>query len=264
MIVMGLVAGSYASRKRTPVEFVPAPADQRSPKLSTLRQKKPEWTDKAEVWTDLHILYTGGYLVRQNAMRFLRRRPKEDANVYSVRVDHVTFHDLLGTGLGWYAAELFEVAPEIGILQTQMDGVGTPVSDNVEFFYDQQFLKNCDSNGTSFVNFWQREIMPKMLIFGEVWVLTDLPPVPEDKEAQPTSLQEQRDMGLLDPHLTAYSPMQVINYQFDQTGQLQWCLIQVTFQEQHFLAKPEVVDRWYYFDQTTYRIYEYRRSMEKA
>lgn len=251
------------TRKRTPTEFVPAPAAEKAPRLSVLRQKKPEWADKAEVWTDLHILYTGGYLIRQNAMRFLRRRPKEDANVYSVRVDHVTYHDLLGTGLGWYAAELFELAPEIGILQEQPSGPGKAASTDVQFFYDHKFFKNCDKNGTSFANFWEREVMPKMLVFGEAWVLTDLPPAPEDDADKPVSLQEQRDMGLLDPHLTAFSPMQVINYQCDEQGGLKWAVIQTTYQEEHFLGAPEAVDRWYYFDQTNYRIYEYRRSLDK-
>ncbi len=89
-------------RVRSPVEFVPASPDQKNPKLSDLQKKKPDWNDKCEVWTDLHILYTGGYLLRQNAMRFLRRRPKEDSNVYAARVDHVTYHNLLGSGLGWF------------------------------------------------------------------------------------------------------------------------------------------------------------------
>lgn len=262
---MGLVgAGSYVSRVRRAVEFEKTPADQTHPKLSMLRQKRPEWNDKSEVWTDLHILYTGGYLIRQNAMRFLWRRPKEDANVYSVRVDHVSYHDLLGTGLGWYAAELFETAPEIGLLQEQPNGPGKPPTTDIQFFYDHKFFKNCDRNGTSYVNFWQRDVMPKMLIFGEAWVLTDLPKAPGDDEDQPTSLQEQRDMGLLDPHLTAYTPMQVINYQFDQTGDLEWCVIQTTYQENVFLGAPMAVDRWYYFDKTSYRVYEYRRDLEKA
>lgn len=260
---MGLISGTYVSRVRNAVDFTPTPADQQAPKLSVLRQKKPEWNDKAEVWTDLHVLYIGGYLIRQNAMRFLWRRPKEDGNVYSVRVDHVTYHNLLGTGLGWFAAELFELAPEIGMLQEEENGPGTTPTNQTQFFYDHKFFKNCDRNGTSFVNFW-RDMMIKMLTFGEVWGLVDLPVPPSDPDKKPKSLQDQLNQGLLDPHLISFTPMQVTNYMEDESGVMQWCVVQTTVQEQHFLEKPYIVDRWYYFDKTTYRVYEYRRKKDDA
>jgi hypothetical protein len=108
-----------------------------------------------------------------------------------------------------------------------------------------------------------RQLMVKMLTYGEVWTLTDLPRKPDpDAPNAPRSLQEQRDGGYLDPFIVPYNPLQVINYQESLTGELEWCIVQVSFEVQNFGEKPTIIDRWYYFDQTVYRIYEYKRPKD--
>jgi hypothetical protein len=249
----------FQSRRKTAAPKF-EPAVERTAKLSMLNKKKPEWDDKSDVWTDLYILFNGGYLIRQNAMRFLRRRPKEDSNVFSARVDQVTYQDLLGTGVGWYVAELFETDPEINIRKETDVGPGDLLEGKQAFYYNHQFLKNSDGYGNSYVNFW-RNAMAEAMVYGEVWVLTDLPQQLPDMAA-PKSLQEQRALGLLDPYLVHYAPTKVINYQEDDKGGVVWAIIQTSEEVQNFLEKPQVVDRWYYFDRTIYRVYEYKHKAE--
>lgn len=253
----------FLSRPKLPVipVFQPAPPEQRKVKLSVLNRKKPEWADKNQVWIDLEILYHGGYLVKQNAQRFLRRRPKEDSNVYSCRVDQVTYNNLLGTGLGWYSSELFETDPEINIRRENDQGPGDLLTSDEGFWWNHIFFKNCDGNNTPFDNFW-REMMTKMLVYGETWVLVDLPKLRAD-QPEPRSLEEQRRMGLLDPHLILYTPVQVTNYEEDEKGEMNWCVIQVSREEQRFLEPPMLVDRWYYFDRTHFRVYEWKRDKKQ-
>lgn len=255
---------SYITRVRdASVQLAPAPANERIVKMSRLDEKKPVWDDKSELWTNLHILYHGGHLFQKNATRFLRMRPKEDGTIYTARLDQVTYQDLLGTGLGWYAAELFEMEPDVGIKQEQPEGPGTDVAPDVDYFYHHKFLKNCDRNRTSFSNFW-RDVVTKMLTFGEAWVLVDLPkrPDPNSPEA-PRNLLEQITGGYFDPFLLAYDPIQVLNYQEDEEGQLQWAVVKVSQQIETFLGAPNVVDRWYYFDKEMYRVYEYVHDLEE-
>ncbi len=255
---------SYISRVRDDkVAPTPAPPDQRVVKMSVLDAKKPVWQDKAELWTDLHILYQGGHLFKKHATRFLRMRPKEDGTIYSARLNQVTYQDLLGTGLGWYAAELFEMEPDVGIKQEQPEGPGKDVADDVDYFYHHKFLKNCDRNRTSFSNFW-RDVTTKMLTFGEVWVLVDLPKQPKpDSPDAPRNLLEQMRGGYFDPYMVAYDPLQVINYQEDEEGQLKWCVVKVSRQIESFLGPPQLIDRWYYFDQEMYRVYEHVHDLEE-
>jgi hypothetical protein len=214
-----------------------------------LDQKNPEFEARYETWLDLSLLYEGGAALKSRCERLLKKRPREDEEVYAARMDRFTYQNILGTGLGWYGAAMFNQMPEIFFNGEE----GSP-----EY---SKFLGNCDSLGTTYVDFFKRAFQV-LLTYGTAWVLTDLRAL-SPEEPEPMSLEDERQRGLLDPHVSLYSPLNVINWQTDELGKLKWAMVKTEVQQQEFLMKPEIVSTFYYYDRENYRVYEDRRSPEE-
>lgn len=214
-----------------------------------LDQKNPEFEARYETWLDLSLLYEGGAALKSRCERLLKKRPREDEEVYAARMDRFTYQNILGTGLGWYGAAMFNQMPEIFF--NGKEG-------SAEY---SKFLGDCDSLGTTYVDFFKRAFQV-LLTYGTAWVLTDLRAT-SPEEPEPMSLEDERRRGLLDPHVSLYSPLNVINWQTDESGKLKWAMVKTEVQQQEFLMKPEIVSTFYYYDRENYRVYEDRRSPEE-
>jgi hypothetical protein len=240
-----------------PKRFPPLDISQEAP-VVTRKQidiKHPEFLLNQEKWFNVSVLYTGGDEIKRVADRFLKRRPKEDQTVYQHRVDQFCYEDNLGCGLGWHEAEMFENDPAIEIKVKGKDGQPTDaeISPDQQAFYPQKFLKDCDCHGTTFIDMYRR-VFTQLLLFGQTYVSVDLPARDPDNLVQ--TLQDERAKGLLDPYICAISPMDVINWDKDDHGNLLWAVIYSKNEQQRFLKKPVVVERWYWYDRQQYRVYE--------
>lgn len=217
-------------------------------KVDDLNVEHPEYENRHEAWTDLALMYEGGAMLRGSSERLLKKRPREDEEVYAARRERFTYQNILGTALGWYGAALFETDPEVFF------------SEGNDKFYSG-FLEDCDGIGTSYVDFFKR-VFQNLLTFGSAWVLTDTKTVEEGE--QPQTLQEEKVRGLLDPHLILYSPLDVINWKTDPRGELQWAVAKTVVEDQEFLGAKMIVYTWYYYDKKEYRVYEDRMTVEEA
>ena len=227
----------------------PIEPDEGEQPVNLLDLKHPEYEARYEAWLDLSLLYEGGSALKSRCERLLKKRPREDEEVYAARMDRFTYQNILGTGLGWYGAAMFDAAPEIFFNGKSGSEAYT------------KFLKNCDGVGTTYVDFFKR-IFQVMLTYGAGWVLTDRRAL-DSAEAPPASLEDERQRGLLDPHLACYSPLNVINWQTDEMGRLRWAMVKTEVQQQEFLQKAEIVTTFYYYNRENYRVYEDRRSPEE-
>lgn len=219
--------------------------------------KHPDYVLRLEAFLDLAVLYEGGVAIKKSCDRLLKRRPREDGDVFVARKERFTYQNILGTALGWYVAAMFKASPEMFF----KDKGGKAVDEKASSFYSD-FLENCDGNGTTYVDFF-RKVFSCLLTYGCAWVLTDLKALMPDEKA-PETLEEQRVRGLLDPHVMLYSPLNVLNWQSDPSGALEWVVVKVTEVKQEFLQKPRVVDTWYYFDRETYRVYQDSRKEDEV
>ena len=233
--------------------FLPPNLDRDRVPVSLLDQRHPEFEARYDAWIDLALLYEGGSMLKARSERLLKKRPREDEEVYAARMDRFTYQNILGTGLGWYGAAMFDTPPEIFFDSSKGSSAGSA------FFLG--FLKNCDGIGTDYIDFWKR-VFQFMLTYGAAWILTDLVAIAPGEEP-PQSLEEERVRGLLDPHIAAYTPLNAINWREDDRGKLQWVVLKTEVEEQEFLAKREIVSTWYYYDKDEYRVYEDRRSPEE-
>lgn len=213
-----------------------------------LDQRHPEHAEHAEAWDDIELLHRGGHCLKRRAERFLLRRPKELEDVYRARLDRFTYQNILGTGLGWYLAAMFEREPEILIRRG-----GEELAEKDQEFFGR-FLADCNRAGRSFSDLFS-DVFLSMALYRSAFVLTDL-----QKAVPVGTLAEQRAVGGLDPYLTLWDPRQVINWDVDAHGNLTWVVLRATEDERAFGEKPRSLDRWYFFDRVSYRLYEAERD----
>lgn len=232
-------------------DALPAAAQEDTSDVSVmlLDRKHKEYVARFDAWLDLGLLYEGGSALKSACSRVLKKRPREDEEVYSARMDRFTYQNILATALGWYGAAMFGIEPEIFFNGQAGSG------------YYSDFLANCDGTGTSFIDFF-KTCFQTMLTYGCSWILTDLRAL-ETGEAPPVTMAEEQQRGLLDPHVVCYPPMNVINWQCDPLGNFLWAVVRTEEISQQFLGKELIVTNWYYYDQTSYKVYQWTRSPEE-
>jgi hypothetical protein len=221
--------------------------DSRRVPTDALNRKHPEWALYSRTWDDLCVLYDGGTVLKNEASRFLRERPKELKEIYQARLAGFTYQNILGTGLGWYLGKLFETDPAIDI---KISGRAIEQGDPEWAFYDG-FFENCDLSGTSFFNV-AREIYRQALLYRCCFVILDLP------ESVNTADNRAEQDEELKPYLVLRDPRTAINWSVDAYGNLQWIVFATSTVEPGFLNAPVTVSRWTYYDRTEYRVYEQR------
>ena len=92
-------------------------------------------------------------------------------------------------------------------------------------------------------------------MYKAAYVLVDLPAPGDDDEA-PVSLAAQTAQGLLDPYLVLYEPSQVVNWELDSYGNLEWVVIRIQVADQEFLGDAQTLTYWYYFDRQRVALYQ--------
>lgn len=224
--------------------------------VSKLNVEHPIYQANKEAWGQLALLREGGVAIKKHSDKLLRQRPREDTDVFAARCEQFTYQNILGTALGWYGAALFECDPTIYFKNKKGDNLGKK---EARFYVD--FLGNCDGNKKTYVDFFKR-VFSTMLTYGGAYVLTDLRTLAEGEEP-PATMAEQLSRGLLDPTLTLLTPMEIINWECDESGEVLWVVVKITQEKQAFLGEKTFVDTWYYYNRTDYEVYrDVRKSAD--
>ncbi|MDW8356064.1 MAG: hypothetical protein RMK57_16195 [Bryobacterales bacterium] len=198
---------------------------------------------KKEVWRTYRDLYAGGQQFTANAAAYLVRRHKEPAEVYAERLRRVFYENYLGSIIDWYAATLFRREPVV-----TLEGENEAAK---EFF--ATFIEDCDLKGTSLTDFFRKQLIEAM-VTGCAHVLVDFP----RKDRAPTNRAEEEAQGWARAYLLGYRSEEVINWSYDDRGNLDWVVVRTAHLEQRKLGdgRPAVRWRWSYYDKEEFRIYE--------
>ena len=223
--------------------------------VDKLDKQHPYYKDLKDVWSAMDLLYRGGHAIQKEWARFLTKRPKELNEVWLSRGQRFNYENHLGTGLGYYRATLFKKEPEIHWKVKGGSAEATPAQSD----YYVEWLQNVDRNGTTYINLW-RHLFSTMCVFREAYCCVDLP----SSDDPPITLLEQKLSGGLDPYLMVYDPRSVINWSVDDFGNYNWIVIKTESSSQDFLGDQTSIDRWYYYDQTEYRVYERRTKLNDS
>lgn len=217
-------------------------------KIDQIAQRHAEAALYGRLWEDLDLLYEGGERLKKNADRFLTRRELEKSDIYQVRCERLTYHNLISTILGWYLSALFRDDPAIDLKPT-------PAEKSREAELHEHFMKDCSRAGVSFQQMLSR-LAADLLLYGRAWVLVDAPRQPQDKSGA-RNLAEADRMGLTRSYLVKYSPRTVTNWQHDLTGKLSWVVIEQDIQRQwSFDEEPKRIREWRVYDREHFAVYQ--------
>jgi hypothetical protein len=217
---------------------------------SHIEQEHPDYTAKARMWRRYRDLYAGGEQFRNNAAQYLVQRQKEGPEVYRERLERAFYENYLGSIVDWYAATLVRREPTLEF---------AGANERSKAFF-AEFVQNCDFRGTTLTQFFKQQ-MTETLVCGKSYIVADFP---RSNGAALTRAEEDAG-GSSRAYLTSYNAEEVINWSYDNRGELEWIVIRTSWLRQDdaksFGWKRET--RWIYYDRQKFEIYERRGGDDK-
>jgi hypothetical protein len=205
-------------------------------------REHPEYLALKHVWKRYRDLYIGGERLKLHAQEYLLPRQREPGDVYTERLSRVFYENYIGSIVDWYSATLFRKEPVV-----TFEGSNATAKD---FF--ARLMDEVDLKGTGLNDFFRAQFV-ESLITGASYVLVDFPRT----EKKAGTRAEEDALGASRAYLVAYSAEDVINWNLDAQGNLDWVVIR-----QKLIKKDRVEDadwrtetRWSYYDKQTFRIY---------
>jgi hypothetical protein len=210
--------------------------------IPNINREHPEYIARRHMWKKYRDLYAGGERLRESAYEYLVRRQKEPGEVYAERLSRAFYENYIGSIVDWYAATLLRREPVL-----LFEGAD---SNAKEFF--NCLAEDCDLKGTSFSEFF-RQRMVQALVCGTSYIAVEFP------RANGTVLSraDEDASGRSRAYLVDYWPDEIINWNYDETGGLEWVVIRT-----HCLQQSKVTDtkweaetRWIYYDRENFQLY---------
>jgi hypothetical protein len=210
--------------------------------MQNINREHPEYVARKAMWKQYKDLYAGGEQLRLNACDYLVRRQKEPAPVYEERLRRVFYENYVGSIVDWYAATLMRREP---ILLFEGSDAGA------KRFYNL-LSDDCDLKGTNLHEFFRQRFV-QVMVCGSSFVVVDFPKAGDGAQTR----AEEDASGRSRAYLTDYSADQVINWNYDEAGRLDWVVIRTTCLQQSKVsdAKWEKETRWIFYDRETYQIF---------
>lgn len=208
------------------------------------QQRHPEWM--GDFWAECRALYAGGQRLLGDKSVLERLFPKnlhEPANLYEARKCRAHYFPYPGTIVDNLLAGLGTDPLKVSFAEVDGDGKAslpaaaewwerwiTDVTDEAErpadYGLDDDDEEDDDEGGRTMHHFLVDALREAMQT-RSAWVLADLPPA--DPEApEPTSRLDAERSGMLDPYLCLVPSEQVIDWQCDDAGELEWVLVMRT------------------------------------
>ncbi len=205
-------------------------------------REHPEYAAKKATWKVYGDLYAGGEQFKSNAAEYLVKRHREPLDVYYERLYRVFYENYLGSIVDWYAATLFRREPILSF-----EG---PNERGKAFF--AEFVEDCDLRGSCLSDFYRR-VLTEALVCGTGYVLVDFP---RARQAAANRAEEEAG-GQARAYLVDCSPRDVINWSYDERGNLEWAVLRRSMVRQAEAGTGSWVKetRWMYYDKETFRTY---------
>ncbi len=206
-------------------------------------QEHPDYSERTRMWRRYRDIYAGGEQFRLNAAEYLVRRHKEPLEVYQERLGRVFYENYVGSIVDWYTATLMREEPVIELTE----GSGQ----SRDFF--AQFVQNCDLRGTTLTQFFRQQLA-EALVCGKSYMVVDFPRA----RGQATSRAEEDALGRSRAYLVGYTADEVINWSYDDNGEMEWVVIRTQLLKQDDVQQLgwKKQTRFIYYDRQNYEIYE--------
>ncbi len=210
--------------------------------MHNIDREHPEYVGRKAMWRQYKDLYAGGDRLRTNASEYLVRRHKEPNEVYQERLNRVFYENYIGSIIDWYAATLIRREPAV-----LFEGPDQGARD----FYNL-LSKDCDLKGTNLCEFFRQRFV-QTLVCGSSYIAVEFPRV----SGTPRTRAEEDASGRSRAYLVDYGADEVINWNYDNAGGLEWVVIRTSCLQQSKVTDDswERETRWIYYDRETYQTY---------
>jgi hypothetical protein len=210
--------------------------------MENINREHPEYVARKGMWRQYKDLYAGGEQFRLSASDYLMRRHKEPGPIYQERLSRVFYQNYIGSIIDWYAATLMHREPVL-----MFEGNDAAAKDFYSLLYD-----DCDLKGTSLPEFFRQRFV-QTAVCGSSYIVVDFPKT----AGAARSRAEEDASGQSRAYLVDYGPEEVINWNFNETGGLEWIVIRTSCLQQSQVtdAKWESETRWIYYDRENFRIF---------
>jgi hypothetical protein len=210
--------------------------------MQNINREHPDYIARKAMWKQYKDLYAGGEQLRLNAYEYLVRRQKEPGPVYEERLRRVFYENYVGSIVDWYAATLMRREP---MLQFEGSDAGA------KGFYNT-LSDDCDLKGTNLHEFFRQRFV-QVMVSGSSFVVVDFPKAGGVAQTR----AEEDASGRSRAYLTEYAADEVINWNYDETGGLDWIVIRTSCLQQSKVtdAKWEKETRWIYYDRENYQVF---------
>ena len=210
--------------------------------MQNINREHPEYIARKAMWKQYKDLYAGGERLRMNASEYLLRRHKEPGEVYQERLSRVFYENYIGSIIDWYAATLMRREPML-----LFDG-----SDGAAKNFYNVLSDDCDLKGTNLHEFFRQRFIQTM-VSGKSFIVVDFP-----RASGPALTRAEEDAsGRSRAYLVDYGADEVINWNYDPTGGLDWVVIRTSCLQQSRVtdSKWEKETRWIYYDRENFQIF---------
>jgi hypothetical protein len=210
--------------------------------MENINREHPDYIARKAMWKQYKDLYAGGEQLRLNACEYLVRRQKEPAQVYEERLRRVFYENYVGSIVDWYAATLMRREPML-----QFEGNDT----GAKSFYNL-LSDDCDLKGTNLHEYFRQRFV-EVLVCGSSFVVVDFPKA----RGMAQTRAEEDASGRSRAYLSEYGADEVINWNYDKTGRLDWVVVRTSCLQQSKVtdAKWEKETRWIYYDRANYQVF---------
>jgi len=217
--------------------------------MQTINREHPEYVARKAMWKQYRDLYSGGERLRQNAAEYLVRRQKEPGEVYQERLNRVFYENYTGSIIDWYAATLMRREP---VMLFEGGDASTKLFYNV-------LADDCDLRGTNLTEFFRRRFVDA-LVYGNSYTVIDFPRT----TGAVLTRGEEDALGQSRAYLVDYTADEVINWNYDQTGGLEWVVMRTSVLQQSRVTdvKWEKETRWIYYDRENFQVF--RRTSDST
>ena len=224
------------------------------PTVAQLSQRHPS-CDSAYV-ADLDALYSGGKKFKSRISRFLAKRPRERPDRYNLRISEAHYRNYLGPVIDYFAAMLFAARPRV----VAKDKGGEINPDPGEFY--SAFNGDCDKNGGDLEAVFKGRLT-RALIDGCSWLRVHQP---SDDGVEPATLLEFTDRALGDCWLETLSYDNVLDWETDDAGRLEWAILHKQTAKRGGLTGDRglITDTWDYLTPTDVSTYAITYEKDKA
>lgn len=207
-----------------------------------ITREHPEYVSERLNRSMYRDLYEGGERFKGNASTYLVRRHKEPNDIYFERLCRVFYQNYAGSIIDWYTATLFRREPVI-----QFEGANDA---GKAFFGD--FIQDCNRRGTKLFEFFRGQIT-ESLVYGKSYIAVDFPAA----AGTAYSRAQEDEAGLSRAYLVNYSANDVINWSYDESGNLDWIVIRTSAQKQSSVQDShwKTHTRWIYYDRENFELY---------